>query len=239
MNAPTGPMNPYGGEPDIYAAIVPRKFWLKYKPVMEYVDIGGKTIAKDTGKLRAEEWVEWDKKLTGSQTIPVSCVNAVDRIKKGAERSSDPNDEAAAIWRTMRPFYDNWKAGGDASAVVTGTPLAVWAGVTADVVELLKPFRIYSVEDLSMIGDQMMQKLPHPNMAAFRERAKKFLATKDIAIAVRELDESKQEMAAMREQIAMLQKAHADAAKGRKEAEEELDEATPAVARKKRAKEAA
>jgi hypothetical protein len=230
-----GQMMGFGGDKLVMADIVPLKFFLKYVPDLEAVEVNGKTIYKDTGKLKAYEWVEWHKKLTGTQTIPVTCVQRVDRIKFGAKRATEPDDEAAAIWRTLEPYYNNWKSGGT-EEVVNGTPLAVWAGVTADVVELLKPFRVLSVEDLSMIGDALMQKLPHPNIQMFKQRAIKFLATKDIAAAVRDLDNSNVEIAALREQVAALQKAQANSDFRRKEAESELDEAAPAGARKRRSK---
>ena len=222
----------FGDQPLAIAAIVPRKFWLKYKPVMKWDEITKTWL--DTGELRAEEWVEWDKKLMGSATIPVSCVNSIKRLQNGAKRSAEPNDEAAQIWRAIEPFYKNWKEGGT-EEVTTGTPLAIWAGAPADVVELLKPFRILSVEDLSMIGDSLMQKLPHPNMAVYRTRAKKFLETKDIAIAVRQLDEKDARMAELEAMVKQLQKAHADAEMGRKEVEAELDEAAPTRRRRSKA----
>ena len=108
--------------------------------------------------------------------------------------------------------------------------------MTQDVVEALKPFKIYSVEDLSIASDGVLQRVPDPNIMRYRDRAKKYLNTKDIAIAVRDIDQKDQELAALRDQVAALQKAHADSEKGRKDAESELDDATPAVARKRRVK---
>ena len=231
-------VDPFANDPVVMAAIVPLRFWVKYKPVIERVEIGGKIIDKDTGQLKAEEWVEWHKKLTGSQTIAVTCVNSVDRIRKGAARATDPQDETAAIWRVMKPYYDNWKAGGTED-VTTGTPLAVWPGVPRDVVELLKPFRILSVEDLSMAGDQLLQKLPNPHMYMYRDRAKKFLSTKDIAEAVRDLDQTAAENAALKEQLAALQKAQADSAAALREMREQMEEASPMAKVKGRKREAA
>ncbi len=232
MNAPLG-MIPMHEEKQAVAAIQPLRFWIKYRPIMEYTVVGAKTIEKETDKLQAEEWVEWAKK---GVTIPATTVQKVSRIQKAAAKATEADDEAAAIWRTMKPFYDNWKNGGDSEAVISGTPLAIWPGITRDVVEALKPFKIYSVEDLSIASDGVLHRVPDPNIMRYRDRAKKYLNTKDIALAVRDIDQKDQELAALRDQVAALQKAHADAAKGRKDAEDELDEATPAVARKRRVK---
>lgn len=210
--------------PKAVANIVPMRFWTKYKPVFETRN--GARV--DTGELRAEDWVEWHVKLTGNQTIPRTCVNAVERVRRGAKRieHTDPNEEIVAIWRALEPYYENWKAGGT-NQVINGTPLAVWPGVTRDVVELLSPFKIFSVEDLSMMGDGIMNKLPNPDLPMYRERAKKFLATKDIAHAVRDLDNSRAEIEALKAQMAELQMKNAHNEKRAREAEEALDEAAP------------
>ena len=80
------------------------------------------------------------------------------------------------------------------NTVISGTPLAIWPGITRDVVEALKPFKIYSVEDLSIASDGVLQRVPDPNIMRYRDRAKKYLNTKDTAIAVRELDDTKKEL---------------------------------------------
>ena len=204
------------------ANIIPFRFWIKYKD----------DPSSPAGR-KAEEWVEWHVKLTGSQTIPRTGINSIKAIKKGAERATEPNDEYAMIWRTIEPHYLNWKAGGN-NEVVNGTPLSIWPAITADVVELLKPFKIQSVEDLSMIGDGLIQKLPHPNIARFRDMAKKFLALKDTALALRELDDSKGELAAMREEMETMSKALADAEFARREAADAVPDPLAAMAPKRR-----
>lgn len=201
------------------AAVQPLKFFLKYKP-------------QPDGSLRAVECCEVAKK---GVSIPTTTPYEIARIKRAAERAIEPDDEHAALWAAIKPYYDNWKAGGT-EEVVNGTPLSVWPGVTVDVVEALKPFRIYSVEDLSIMSDAIMQKVPNPNMALYRERAKKFLATKDIALAVRDLSEKDSEIAELRAMVAKLQKAHADSEFAREEVEQELADAVPAQVRRRKAK---
>ena len=201
------------------AAIQPTRFFLKYSQ-----------DPNDPNKLIAREWVEWAKK---GVTIPATVVERIDKIEKGAKRATEPDDEHAAKWRAIKPYYDNWKAGGEADAITNGTPLAIWPGVSRDVVEALKPFRIYTVEDLSTAKDDIMNRVPDPNIVRYRDRARKYLATKDIAIAVREQDDTAAKLKEAMEQIAILQKAHADAEKARRDTEKELEEAVPAVARKR------
>ena len=212
-------MIPLQDAKQIEAAVVPLKFWIKYRE------------QKD-GTLKAEEWVEVAKK---GVSIPTTVPYRIDRIQKAAAKATEPDDEPAALWRTLKPFYDNWKAGGT-EEVINGTPLAIWPGVMRDVVEALRPFKIYSVEDLSIATDAVLQRVPDPNIMMYRDRAKKFLNTKDIAQAVRDLTEKDAELADLRAMVEKLQKAHADSELKRGDAERELDDATPALARKKRVK---
>ena len=168
------------------ASVQPIRFWIKYKPDPE-----------SPAGLKAEEWVEWAKK---GVSIPTTGVDAIKRVMK--DRS---------LWSAIEPFYQNWKKGGDAE-IVNGTPLSVWPGVTIDVVEALRAFRVLSVEDLASLSDNVMQKIPNPSMPMLRERARKFLSTKDIAQAVTELTSTKAELDEIRAQLAALQKASAHAA---------------------------
>jgi len=224
-------MFPLQDQKEATAAVQPLKFWLKYKPVMQTREIGGRVIETETGQLKAEEWVEWAKK---GVSIPATCSNAIHRIQRGAQRATEADDESAALWRAIKPYYDNWKAGGT-EEVINGTPLAIWPGVTHDVVEALKPFKIYAVEDLASATDAVLQRVPDPNVMRYRERARTYLQTKDIAVAVRELDNSKAEIGALKEMVARLQKSQADTDFKRKEAEQALDDVTPPVARKRKA----
>jgi hypothetical protein len=217
MAAPNFPMT---DAKQVTAAVIPTKFELRYK---EQID----------GTLKAEEWVELAKI---GVTIPATTPHKIATIIKGAKKATEPDDEMGAIWRAIQPYYDNWKKGGAADEVVNGTPLTTWAGVTKDVVEALRPFNIRSVEDLSLMSDAIMQRVPNPNMALFRDRAKKFLSTKDIAVAVRDLSNSEAKNTEMAERIAMLEKRLADAEFAHAETEDELNEAVPSQVRRRKTK---
>jgi hypothetical protein len=78
--------------------------------------------------------------------------------------------------------------------------------------------------------------VPNPNMALFRERAKKFLATKDIAIAVNQLTDANSELVKLRAELDEMKRGRADAEFARDEVENELAEAVPAQARKRKVK---
>lgn len=231
MPAPAYPMT---DQKAANAAVMPQKFWIKTKEV-NILDAAGRPTGQT--KYVNEEWVTVAKI---GVTIPATVDHNIASIKKGWKRNIQQHEEAegemAALWRTVEPYYENWKKGGEASEIINGTPLAVWPGVTKDVVEALKPFNIRSVEDLSQVNDTVMNRIPNPSMHLYRERAKKFLATKDIALVVAELTNRDDELAQMKAEMASLKNMLAASEFAKKEAEGERDDAVPAVARRRKAK---
>lgn len=212
------PYYPLEDTRSIVAAIQPIKFWIKYVP-------------QSDGSNKAYEMVEWAKK---GVNIPATVVERVDKIISAAKRPNlEPDDEYAAKWRAIEAAYRNWKESGNAE-IINGTPLSTWAGITADVVEFLKPMRIYSVEDLAQASDTVLAKIPDPNAQRYRDRARKFLETKDIALAVRQLDERDSQIEELKKMVELLNKKQADADLGRRDAERDLEEVAP-VGRKRKA----
>jgi hypothetical protein len=173
--------------PQQVAAIHPLRFYIAYKE---------RKVANPDNPLVPKtvtvpvEWCDWAKK---GVERPTTGGDAISRLMKS------PPD-----WAAIEPYYKNWKAGGN-DVVVNGMPLTVWAGISADMVELLKPYRIYSVEDLGSMSDSVMQKIPHPDIVRVRDRAKKYLTTKDLADAVRAIDDRDDAVKQLQEQNAKLQ----------------------------------
>lgn len=231
------PAYPMTDAKHVLASVVPQKFWVKTKEV-PILDASGRPTGQT--KYVNEEWVTVAKI---GVTIPATVDHNIASIKKGFKRCIAQHEEAdgemAALWRTVEPYYENWKKGGEASEIINGTPLAVWPGVTKDVVEALKPFNIRSVEDLSQVNDGIMNRIPNPNMHLYRERAKKFLATKDIALVVAELTNRDDELAQMKAEMEGLKNMLAASEFAKKEAEGERDESVPGVARKRKSAKAA
>lgn len=167
MNAPFVPTNiSVRDETPQVAAIQPLRFWTEYVNILV-----SKPGEPEKFEQKAYEWVQWAKK---GVTIPTAGSDKISRVRR------DP-----AMWAAIQPFYDNWKAGGT-DELIQGTPLNAWGGITRDEVEALKPFRIYSVEDFAGMSDQVMQRIPFPYIAAKRDRAKKWLSSKETADEVRD-----------------------------------------------------
>lgn len=95
-----------------------------------------------------------------------------------------PGDRLATIHKEVsdairlqyREQYQAWKTGGDQHAS-TGTPLSVWAwpGCTKSVVEELKFFKCYTVEQLAGLRDDVLSRMG-PGYLKLREGAKEWLA---------------------------------------------------------------
>jgi hypothetical protein len=77
------------------------------------------------------------------------------------------------IWSMVEPHYDAWKKGHEIT--VSGTPLGVWAGMTAEKAEVLRRFGIRTVEEVANLSETQMEKLPLPGVRAMRREAMSFL----------------------------------------------------------------
>lgn len=116
-------------------------------------------------------------------------------------------------WSVIGPAYDAWRSGTEVPE--TGTPLAAWAGVSADQVEILKSMAIRTVEDVRDMSEGVFTRLPFPNARQLPKLAKDYLDGADVASKDAKMAEMQERMDAMAE---MLEKATAPAPKKNKEA---------------------
>jgi hypothetical protein len=143
---------PVSDAPIPVAAIHPLKFHIRYLE-RKVADKDNPTVLKTV--TVPVEWCDWAKK---GVERPVTGGDAIARLKK------DPS-----MWAAIEPYYKNWKSGGT-DEVVNGLPLTVWAGITPEMADMLRPYRIYSVEDLAIMSDGVMQKIPHPDIVRVPSR---------------------------------------------------------------------
>jgi hypothetical protein len=128
--------------------------------------------------LRAETEVTVDEKTGQSRTRDrvFFCQPGSAQIAQTSEYVSllSKNKE---LWTVLGPHYEAWKANN--ALPETGTPLAAWSGITPQEAEVLKQFSIPTVEELSVLQDSMMARIPLPNIRAKRDMAQRFLASAD------------------------------------------------------------
>lgn len=90
-------------------------------------------------------------------------------------------------WEQIAPEYDAWLTGN--TAPTKGVPLSAWAGVTAEMAEILRRFTIASVEGIASLSEGQMEKIPLPDMRGLRNHARIYLESREAAdIAQREAD---------------------------------------------------
>jgi hypothetical protein len=128
--------------------------------------------------LRAETEITVDEKTGQSRTRDrvYFCQPGSAQIAQTSEYVSllSKNKE---LWTVLGPHYEAWKQNNEIPA--HGTPLAAWAGITPQEAEILKSFSIPTVEELSVVQDSMMARIPLPNIRGKRDMAQRFLASAD------------------------------------------------------------
>lgn len=171
---------------------------------------------KETGKRdRPIEWVEY---------APVHAVMTSriwDRVKNlMPPENIDNDDDGKKIafmrhrWAMIEPAYEAWKQGQDLP--LNGTPLAAWAGVTAEQAQALSRMGIRSVEEVASLTDSVMGKVPLPNVRDLIAQAKAFLDASDRNVVADKLAGQQSEIDGLKEQLAAAMELLEEQTKGKK-----------------------
>lgn len=158
----------------------------------------------DKGKrvleMQEVDWVRYAPSHSPQNTMTwerVKHMEVTDAMLAGEE--TEKLKLMRARWSMIKPAYDAWKSGQDMP--LNGTPLAAWAGVTAEKAEVLRRFGIRTVEDVSVLAESQVEKIPLPAVRDMRKAAKLFLESRGSAeLAEREAERDK-EMEAMRARL--------------------------------------
>jgi hypothetical protein len=131
---------------------------------------------KNPGKQRALDMVEYGPLGSGDRTKCVARIDMLSRIdtKAGVNPATQ---QAKMTWDFIKPHYEAWK--NNQALPDTGTPLAAWNHLTPEQAEVLRVHGIRSVEDVSMLTDTHIQRIPIPSMRTVIEAAKRFLTALD------------------------------------------------------------
>jgi hypothetical protein len=139
-------------------AVVPFKFWVDH-------------VENGAGVLEAVHWASWGKR--GYANWEKS--EKVTRLIKDAKAMRERADAQPCVWDALEPHYKRWKDG--LEAVTDGYPLEGWAGgISAGQISACKAIHVYSVEDLSKVTDEGIQKLGQDG-PKLRETARAFVAS--------------------------------------------------------------
>lgn len=102
-------------------------------------------------------------------------------------------------WSQIEPAYKAWKSGNELP--VAGTPLAAWAGVTAEKAEVLRRYGIRTVEEVSRLSEGQMEKVALPGMREMRKQAAIFLEGRGAAEAAEREAERDAEIENLKRQL--------------------------------------
>ncbi len=147
-----------------------------------------------TKEPRARDMVEYGPIGQAGRTQICERIDIISSPQKVA--GQNPSVQAAQVlWNFIKPRYEAWKSNQDLPA--TGTPLAAWNHLTQTQAEVLRVNGVRSVEDVALLTDTHIHRIPIPNLRSIIEAAKKFLDSKDV-------NKFTSEMAAKDEMIAAL-----------------------------------
>jgi hypothetical protein len=159
--------------------------------------------------LRSETEVTVDEKTGQSRTRDrvFFCQPGSAQIAQTSEYVSllSKNKE---LWAVLGPHYEAWKQNN--AIPENGTPLAAWSGVTPQEAEILKSFSIPTVEELSVLQDSVMARIPLPNIRAKRDMAQRYLASSDTRKTEQALAEKDQQIADLQAKLENLAEMIAD-----------------------------
>lgn len=162
--------------PGPQARIRPLKFYTKYVQELD-------------GTSRGVDWCDFAPIGNAKYSV---IPEAISRLKKSTDGK----------WEAIRPAYEAWKKGQEIP--LSGLPLAAWAGVTTEQVEVLKLHDVRTVEELRDLTDGQMQRVGLPNIRAIRDAAKAWEAAKDSRKVEAALLEKDAEINLLKEQMADL-----------------------------------
>ena len=208
------------------------KFWTKFIPDPK---------PDNPLYMRQEDWVEYGPIGARDRTVVQSPVRSViDKLQPMTNRGNPAivmAHERAAI---IRRAYEAWKAGNEVP--LDGTPLAAWNGISPEQAEIFKSNNIRTVQEIALLNDALMGRIPIPNLRQLIVQAQAFVASADQVLAAKQMTELEgknaalvHEVAEQREQIAALMTSVKQLIARQSELEPVLAEAgEPALARRRR-----
>lgn len=104
-----------------------------------------------------------------------------------------------ARWSQIEPAYAAYKDG--RKIPVSGTPLEAWPGCTKEKADVLRRYGIVTVEEVSTLAENQMDKIQLPGMRDMRKSAKLFLDNRGAAESAEREAERDNEIALLKDQL--------------------------------------
>lgn len=160
------------------------------------------TYVKKAGMAErvARDWVKYCS-AHDPKVVTEEIVSTLKPPERGEEEDSEIIDmelkigRMTALWRIIEPAYEAWKKGTEVP--LDGTPLAAWAGVTPEQIDVLRVNSIRTVQEVASMTDSQMGKIALPGMRALKQTAIEWLESRASTAQA-------EEIATLKEQLAML-----------------------------------
>ena len=128
------------------------------------------------GKKKPLDYVEYGPIGSAGRTHVVDSINRISKVSQNAG-ANPAVMMSKSIWDFIRPRYEAWKNNQDMPEA--GTPLAAWNALTPEQAEILRVNGVKTVENMAVLTDAHITRIPIPNMRSLIQQAKVFLSAQD------------------------------------------------------------
>jgi len=159
--------------------------------------------------LTPTDWVEYVNRVN-DQGMPTSSI--VDRVRSldPANMRVDPTQGGGekemffkSRWDQIEPFYTAWKEGNELPQ--NGTPLVLWAGLTAEQANVFKLAGIRSVEEIRDMSASDESRVRLPNVGDIKRMAGLYLKSSGAAAGAAREAAKDEQIAQMAERMAAME----------------------------------
>lgn len=146
-------------------------------PLDDDIDEKGFKLDEKGRRVLETQEVDWVHYAPHHAVQTASTWDRIRQINPNEMESTPKTKDKLAFmkmkWACIEPPYEAWKRGHEIA--VNGTPLGMWAGITAEKAEVLRRCGINSVEEVANLHEGQMEKIQLPSMRTLRKEARAFL----------------------------------------------------------------
>lgn len=190
---------------------------VKGDPLDDNLDERGFRLDAKGRRLVENQEVDWVHYAPAHAPLTASTWDRVRQINpelaETTPKSKEKMEYMKMKWSFIAPAYEAWKKGHEIA--INGTPLGMWAGVTAEKAEVLRRYGIRTVEEVATLAESQLEKIPLPAMRNLRREAVAFIENRGaseaaaretardetIAALQAKIDEQNERMAAMMDML--------------------------------------
>lgn len=176
---------------------------VKGEPLDDNLDERGYKLDAKGKRIIENVEVDWVHYAPAHAPLTASTWDRIRHINPNEMESTPKSKDKLAYmkmkWACIEPHYEAWKKGHEIS--INGTPLGMWAGITAEKAEVLRRYGIRTVEEVAALVETQLEKIPLPAMRNLRREAVAFLENRGASEAAARESARDEEIAALQAKI--------------------------------------